>query len=90
MASKRGGSRSHSTDEHLLSLFLKLSPEEREERFLPVADIAVKVGKAPRTVREWFYGGLIHGVYLGKIIRIDLRSMETFLTAEDRRRKGIF
>jgi excisionase family DNA binding protein len=83
-------SESDPTQEDLLEVFLNLPVDERSRRFLSVKDAAEMIGISSRTVRDWFYQAHLDGVYLRRVIRIDVRSLKKYLSEEDRKRKGIF
>jgi hypothetical protein len=73
--------------EDTLALFFKLPPEEKRERFLSVSEAALRVCKAERTVRAWFYSQRIKGHYCGGTIWICVKSLLDYLSKENRRRK---
>jgi hypothetical protein len=66
--------------EDLVSLFLRLSPEERVKLFLPSKKVAGILGKAERTITGWCLFDRIAGIKVGeRELRIYWPSVEDYL-----------
>jgi excisionase family DNA binding protein len=66
--------------EELLEIYLSLSPESRERRFVSTARAAELSGLSQRTIQRWIEAGIVNAVPVGKKYQVDLVSLRECLS----------
>ena len=63
----------------LLETYLKMSPSERDDRFVRTGVAAQLVGVSRRTIQAWVQYGHIEAIKIGHHYRVDLLSLQEYL-----------
>lgn len=75
----------HFTGAELLSLYLSLPPERRENVFISTAEAAKITGVSTRTIQLWIECGALRAIVIGRKYRIVLESLEEHLRTQNKR-----
>lgn len=65
--------------EDLLSLYLSLPEEKRQQKFADTSEAARMVGLSRRTIQMWIEVGLIEAVKIGRKYQVSLDSVRSYL-----------
>jgi len=65
--------------EDLLSLYLSLPEEKRQQKFANTSEAARMVGLSRRTIQLWIEGGLIAATKIGRKYQVSLDSLRAYL-----------
>jgi excisionase family DNA binding protein len=65
--------------EDLLSLYLSLPGEKRQQKFVNTSEAARMVGLSRRTIQMWIEGGLIAAIKIGRKYQVSLDSLTAYL-----------
>ena len=65
--------------EDLLSLYLSLPEEKRQQKFANTSEAARMVGLSRRTIQMWIEGGLIAAIKIGRKYQVSLDSLRAYL-----------
>lgn len=69
-------------DEELLSLYLSLSPTNRDEVFISTVQAADLTGVSMRTIQLWAECGTVRAILIGRKYRILLESLREHLRCQ--------
>ena len=67
------------TEEDMLDEYLKLSKQQRQDRFMGTASAAEFTGLSIRTIQSWIESGRVRAFALGKKYQLDVTSLKEYL-----------